>query len=376
MQQMPPPRNLVPAVGITEIGSHSARDSALSKWESAASDTPLLAALFASLAMARDRCPMVSQSGFNDFHKFAYAKESDVMIAVTEALRDSGLALIPEATEIDYVMFSAGGVTAPIVKLRRTYLLTHRDGGFVPLWSEWIVARTCKADGTPTEDWTTATKKVITSSSCFLWLQIFQISRGDDADDDRGRQSPHAERAPSAPAPAAAARDPMAGREAAMKAQRDLAQKFIAQSRRISGDIRQMRDLDAIHLRYAKWKQSADNWGRGLPEVRRAEACDMIEDAFRDQFSALSPTIDPPTPDDIDAGPTIDTDRDERLRVVIEDIASAGPERLEELLRWAEDTHATMTPEESEATFAAINKRQEALAAGTVAGIAEGDIPF
>lgn len=144
----------------------------------------LLTALNAAMA----ECSYVQKTGRNDFHRYSYASEADLMESIRPALVKHGLMLIPD---IRRVWVDTGRT---FVKVK--YMLYHVSGEQLgPLG----------AIGEAQDKGDKATYKAITGAHKYVYYKLFAIATGDDPEGDTETDKA-AEAAPvkAAPKPAQA----------------------------------------------------------------------------------------------------------------------------------------------------------------------------
>ena len=129
----------------------------------------------------------VQKTGVNDFHKYNYASEADLLEALRPAMLKAGLMILPsgvERSEID--TFGNTHVTME-------YTLVHKDGD---VWPEKIRAFGSGNDKSKTGAvGDKGTYKAITGANKYLLTKLFQIETGDDPEvknevDDAKSQPP------------------------------------------------------------------------------------------------------------------------------------------------------------------------------------------
>lgn len=129
----------------------------------------------------------VQKTGVNDFHRYNYASEADLLEALRPAMLKAGLMILPsgvERSEID-----AFGNTHVTME----YTLVHKDGD---VWPEKIRAfgsGNDKSKNGAVGD--KGTYKAITGANKYLLTKLFQIETGDDPEvknevDDAKSQPP------------------------------------------------------------------------------------------------------------------------------------------------------------------------------------------
>ena len=114
----------------------------------------------------------VQKKGRNEFHRYNYAGEADLLEALRPAMLEAGLLLIPSGVE-----------HSPIDEYGNThvsvaYTLAHKDGD---VWPEKIVAFGSGNDRNSkggVQD--KGTYKALTGANKYLLFKLFQIETGDD----------------------------------------------------------------------------------------------------------------------------------------------------------------------------------------------------
>lgn len=126
-----------------------------------------------ALAKARDRCKAASKDARNEYQKFDYASADQVIKVASEAMADSGLALLPVSEEL-YVL---GNAQMACYALRRELILSHSSGEFVPLTIKgWPVV---PDRGRPLDK---AYAIALTSSLAYKLRDLLQMPRGTSDD--------------------------------------------------------------------------------------------------------------------------------------------------------------------------------------------------
>lgn len=134
-----------------------------------------------ALAAARDRCKAATKDSENAFHHYKYASADEVISTACEALRGSGLALIPVGEELTIVQAGARTFYA----LNRSLVLSHSSGEFTPLEVRgWPVI---EERGRPLDK---AYAVALTTSLAYKLRDLLQMPRGEqfgemDQRDDR-----------------------------------------------------------------------------------------------------------------------------------------------------------------------------------------------
>lgn len=120
--------------------------------------------------------PYVQKTGKNEFHRYRYASEADLLDKLRPALIKHGLILIPSIRDV-LPPDQHGNVTVLV-----NYVLLHKDGD---MWPEKIVASGCGNDRS--RDGKVGDKglyKALTGANKYLLFKLFQIETGDDPEQD------------------------------------------------------------------------------------------------------------------------------------------------------------------------------------------------
>lgn len=193
----------------------------------------------------------VQKTGRNDFHKYNYAGESDLLAVLRPAMIEAGLMLVPSVKDVSPVD-EHGNVT-----VQMEYTLMHKDGD---VWPEKIGGAGMGNDRA--KNGTVGDKgvyKAITGANKYVLFKLFQIETGDDpehaSDHDKGAPPPD-------PLPKKDARETYSALERDMRANRSKADL----KRWISDP-----DVKALRAKLpADWdtnlKQAAADYGRDLPD--------------------------------------------------------------------------------------------------------------
>lgn len=114
----------------------------------------------------------VQKTGTNDFHKYKYAGEADLLAVLRPAMVDAGLMLLPSVQSLSPVD-EHGNVSVMI-----DYTLVHKDG---EVWPEKITAAGMGNDRA--KNGTVGDKgvyKAITGANKYVLFKLFQIETGND----------------------------------------------------------------------------------------------------------------------------------------------------------------------------------------------------
>lgn len=126
--------------------------------------------------------PYVQKTGKNEFHRYRYASEADLLDKLRPALIKHGLILIPSIRDV-LPPDQHGNVTVLV-----NYVLLHKDGD---MWPEKIVASGCGNDRS--RDGKVGDKglyKALTGANKYLLFKLFQIETGDDPEQDAVHERP------------------------------------------------------------------------------------------------------------------------------------------------------------------------------------------
>jgi hypothetical protein len=180
--------------------------------------------LAAALSAARDKCKPAALDATNTFHKYDYASAEEILRVGGEALKGSGLAVVPVSSQLTVL----GDGSATIHALDRDLLLIHSSGESLPLRVRgWPVI---PDRGRPLDK---AFASALTTSLSYLYRDLLQMPRVDPADDMAGREDRPAPK-PKQPengkstAPAGAITDPHTIRHAASAEQMEAAKAALA----------------------------------------------------------------------------------------------------------------------------------------------------
>ena len=120
----------------------------------------------------------VQKTGENDFHKYTYATEADVLALMRPAMLKHGLVLIPSVNQVSSI--DENGNTSVIVH----YTLAHTSGA---VWPTPIVAAGCGND--KSRNGAVGDKglyKALTGANKYMLFKLFQIETGDEPEDSAG----------------------------------------------------------------------------------------------------------------------------------------------------------------------------------------------
>lgn len=132
----------------------------------------MTAKITAALHAVMSEVGYVQKTGRNEFHKYNYAGEADLLDKLRPAMLKHGLLLIPSVTDVTAVD-DHGNTT-----VRMEYTLAHKDGD---IWPEKIgAAGTGNDRNSKGGVGDKGTYKAITGANKYLLFKLFQIETGDD----------------------------------------------------------------------------------------------------------------------------------------------------------------------------------------------------
>ena len=150
---------------------------------------PLLTALNEVMKAAAH----VTKNGYNDFHRYKYATEEDVLAVVRPAMVEHGLMLLPSLHGEPHT--DQYGNTHLCV----AYTLVHKSGA---KWPEPIIVPGCGNDANKdmSKFGDKGTYKALTGANKYLLFKLFQIATGDDPErvNDQERGKPNGRKQPPA----------------------------------------------------------------------------------------------------------------------------------------------------------------------------------
>lgn len=124
--------------------------------------------------------PAVEKAGRNEFHKYSYIKESDIMIALKPLLKKHGVAIFPSIESC------------------------KKDGNITEVWATFIIANTDNPDETiklqfPGYGMDSGDKgayKAITGATKYFCMKSFLVASDDDPENEKrnGNHAPQNER--------------------------------------------------------------------------------------------------------------------------------------------------------------------------------------
>lgn len=142
----------------------------------------------------------VEKSGWNDFHKYKYAKMGDLSIELTPLMGRHGVVVFQN--EIDRAMFDDGRV----ISVRYEFTIVHSSG---EIWPERPVITgmsRCRDKNGGFDD--KSFNKAHTAARKYFLLSLFQIPTEDEGDGDNGDNGGGQRERPRGQAPAPARRAP------------------------------------------------------------------------------------------------------------------------------------------------------------------------
>lgn len=168
----------------------------------------MTAKITAALHQVMSTVGYVQKTGRNDFHKYNYAGEADLLEKLRPAMLDAGLLLLPS---VEYVSpLDEHG----IVTVKVAYTLAHKDGD---VWPDKLYAAGSgggKNSKGGVDD--KGVYKAITGANKYLLFKLFQIATGDDPEDDENTAPSHSQARQTgnsnAPPPSTRQTAPAAGR--------------------------------------------------------------------------------------------------------------------------------------------------------------------
>ncbi|RKI34555.1 hypothetical protein D7Y27_33160 [Corallococcus sp. AB004] len=142
----------------------------------AAAEKAPVRSLVRKLAEVMGEVERVPKSGRNDFHRYDYATEADIVSAVRKAMAARALMLIPSVVKTEWrdVERNKGGKDR-IATLTVRFTLTDGDSG---------EERSFEVLGEGQDQGDKATYKALTGAVKYALLKLFLIPTGDDPEDD------------------------------------------------------------------------------------------------------------------------------------------------------------------------------------------------
>lgn len=131
--------------------------------------------IYKKILEAQKQITNVSKNGYNDFNRYAYATESDILAAVKTAANDNGLVLI---TSTEAFLGNFENQKKEIVKTAHvilTYQVIDAESG---------ESLTGRFDGYAEDKGDKAVYKAITGANKYFLMKVFGVSTGDDPEKD------------------------------------------------------------------------------------------------------------------------------------------------------------------------------------------------
>jgi len=133
------------------------------------------AKILAALHAVMGAVGYVQKKGRNDFQKYNYAGEGNLLEVLRPAMVENGLLLIPSHRDVQPI--DANGITIACVE----YTLAHKDGD---VWPEKIVVYGAGGDKNSKGVGDKGLYKALTGANKYLLFKLFQIETGDDPEKD------------------------------------------------------------------------------------------------------------------------------------------------------------------------------------------------
>jgi hypothetical protein len=143
-------------------------------------DKPSLVPLLAALNACMKQCGYVHKGKTNDFHRYRYAGEDDLLEVLRPALVENGIILAPSVKDVRGP--DEHGNTIVFVE----YRVSHISGAE---WPEKIIAVGCGND--KSKDGRIGDKgvfKALTGANKYFLFKLFQIETGDDPERETSRE--------------------------------------------------------------------------------------------------------------------------------------------------------------------------------------------
>jgi hypothetical protein len=126
----------------------------------------------------------VEKKGRNDFHKYDYAMEQDIVAAVRPKLIERGILILPEVRSVDLRPNQKGDATLTTLSTRYTLIDTETGAEIVLDWA-----------GSGEDKGDKGLYKGMTGSQKYVLMKLFQMSTGDDPENDTHRKGPRSQQA-------------------------------------------------------------------------------------------------------------------------------------------------------------------------------------
>jgi hypothetical protein len=153
-----------------------------------------IGALAAKMAKVMGAVERVPKTGRNDFHKYDYATEADIVAVVRKAMAEQGVMLIPAVSRFERLELTKGnGKTTTLTTVYMNFRWVDGGSG-ESLDVPWV------GQGVDGED--KGVYKAITGAEKYILLKTFLIPTGDDPekDDERSDRQSRAAHPPQKPA--------------------------------------------------------------------------------------------------------------------------------------------------------------------------------
>ena len=137
-----------------------------------------IATILCAITKVKKAVERIPKTGRNEFYKYDYATEGDVLAALRPAMAEAGLHLIPsvESSKIEPIHETKAGAQRYRCHVRLRVILAHDSGA---VWPDPIYWEGIGMDG---EDKMEA--KAITSAQKYGLLKFFMVETGTDPDAD------------------------------------------------------------------------------------------------------------------------------------------------------------------------------------------------
>lgn len=135
-----------------------------------------VASIMSRMALVMADIETVKKNGRNKFHGYEYATESDLLAKVRPSMAKHGLILLPSQKNVS-PPDAFGNVTVCM-----EYTLASVDGA---VWPEKLIAYGVGNDRAKNgNDGDKAVYKAVTGANKYLLFKLFQVSTGDDPEDE------------------------------------------------------------------------------------------------------------------------------------------------------------------------------------------------
>jgi len=219
-------------------------------------DPQALASLFAKLtkAVLAIEAPL-ERSGVNEFHKYSYATDADVLIAARTALSTVGLAFFPSVARAQRI----DSVTASNKAQTKTYLTFTMVIGDIDTGA----TLSCRWEGESFDTDDKGTNKAATAAIKYFLLKLLMMPTQDveDADHTSPRSQIARQKAPRQTAPAQSAPKPANGKSG----DGANATQFWAAASALIGAGKRFADKTAVNAWLAAYTApEGTDWGKAL----------------------------------------------------------------------------------------------------------------